>query len=481
MKFSIKIFISTVLAVAISFSIGGYLLIYSSFISSKDREISRASDERLSVQYMLESAIVSKEMQGKSMTNLEVFSSVQDIAKSIEQSKQGGRKIIVYDKDGAEIYPTLGKKDNSISGLTSLKAGDNLYNIHKEDGIYNLYVTGIISNSSGSIYLSYVRDISDVFMEMNTQLHMFMIYQCVIIFLSAAVVFIISWLLTRNVRKLTEVSRRISAGEYDKRADIKSSDEIGELAKSFNSMAISVEDKISKLEQSSTAKDEFIANFTHEFKTPMTSIIGYSDMLRSKELDSKTTFKAANYIYSEANRLEALSLKMLDLVMLQGKDFKFIPINTKELIRYVVEVAMPSFKQSEITLKSSAEEGTVVVEPDLMKTLLNNVVDNARKASEIGSTVELLGHKDDENYTFTIIDHGKGIPEEELSKITEAFYMVDKSRSRAQHGVGLGLAIAERITKLHNTTLKIDSIVGVGTTVNIKLPCYKAKGGDNNE
>jgi len=481
MLFSLKIFICIVVAVVLSFAIGGYLLISSSFTAAKEREISVALDEHLSLQYMLESAIITQELQGQKVTDEVIRNAAQSIAFSIQQDWQGGRNILVYDRNGVEIYPPAGKTAPYKKELIFLQPGQAVYSIERDRETYTLSVTGLLTYGSASFYLSYDQDISEIFAQRDAQVHAFMIYQSVNIFMSAALAFLISWLLTRPVRRLTQISRKIAAGDYGQQVDIRSSDEIGELAHSFNLMAASVEEKINELERSSRIKDDFIANFTHELKTPMTSIVGYADMLRSRQLDSATTFKAANYIYSEANRLEALSLKMLDLVMLEQHNFLFAPLNGLELLEYIVRVTMPSFKQDNITVEVSAQEGCILAEPDLMKTLLINIVDNARKASMAGSTVKLLGYRNGEHYTFTVTDYGQGIPQEELGKITEAFYMVDKSRSRAQSGVGLGLAIASKIASLHKTSLQFRSSVEAGTSVSISLPYCHAQEDENEE
>jgi signal transduction histidine kinase len=481
MLFSLKIFLCIVVAVALSFATGGYLLLSSNFTAARDREMSLAKDEHLSLQYMLESAFITQQLQGQGMSNAMVRNAAQDITSSLQQDGQGGRNILVYDNKGSELYPQPGKKAQFSKELTSLHPGQVVSAVEQFRKTYTLSVTGAFTYSSEKMYLSYSQDISEVFLQRDAQVQTFMLYQGVNILMSAALAFFISWLLTRPVRKLTQTSRRIAAGDYGRRADIRSSDEIGELAQSFNLMAASVEDKISALQQSSQRKDDFIANFTHELKTPMTSIVGYADMLRSRQLDPATIFKAANYIYNEANRLEALSRKLLHLLVLEQQSFTFVPVHAPELLHYIVWAAVPSLKQDAITIKVSAQEGYVRAEPDLMKTLLLNIVDNARKASSAGSAVELSGKRDGEHYTFTVNDHGRGIPQEELGKITEAFYMVDTSRSRAQNGVGLGLSIASRIATLHTTTLQIHSEVAVGTSVSISLPSFSMQEESENE
>ncbi len=481
MLFSLKIFVCTVVVVALSFAIGGYALISSNFTAARDREISLAINERLSLQYILESTLITDELQGQEITDGTVRDAAKNVASSLQQNGRGGRNIVVYDNQGIEMYPDIGKKAQYSADLASVRSGQVVYSIQHLKTTYTLYVTGVFSYGSKNMYLTYSQDVSDIFAQKDAQVQTFMLYQGINILLSATLAFLISWLLTRPVRKLTQTSRTIAAGDYGRRVDVRSSDEIGELARSFNLMAASVEEKINELEQSSRIKDDFIANFNHELKTPMTSIIGYSDMLRSRQLDPATVFKAANYIYNEANRLEALSLKMLNLVVLEQQNFTFVPINVRELFRYIVWAATPSFQREAITIHAAAHEGWIQAEPDLIKTLLLNIVDNARKASNPGSTVELRGSRDNEHYTLAVIDHGRGIPQEEVGKITEAFYMVDKSRSRAQNGVGLGLSIASRIATLHKTTLCIRSSVGVGTSVSISLPCFYMQEDENEE
>ena len=112
----------------------------------------------------------------------------------------------------------------------------------------------------------------------------------------------------------------------------------------------------------------------------------------------------------------------------------------------------------------------MLVEPDLMKTVLLNLLDNGRKAVEKEGTLQLLGKKESGGYAFYVKDSGKGIPKEEISRITEAFYMIDKSRARQQGGAGLGLSICAEIVKRHGGTLEFDSEKGLGTTVKVFLP-----------
>ena len=228
-----------------------------------------------------------------------------------------------------------------------------------------------------------------------------------------------------------------------------------------------LERSIETLENVASRREEFIGSFAHELKTPLTAIIGYADMLRSKDMKPKSRFTAAGYIFSEGKRLEALSLKLMDIIVAGKQDFERKRFEVGYFIRSVAAVTVPSLSAEDITLDMRWEPGYILVEPDLFKTLTINLVDNARKASRRNSVIELFGKVEDGGYALYVRDHGRGIPREELSKITEPFYMIDKSRSRAQNGAGLGLALCQRIAELHETRLEYDSQVGEGTTVRI--------------
>lgn len=232
---------------------------------------------------------------------------------------------------------------------------------------------------------------------------------------------------------------------------------------------LQLEREMEALKETADRREEFIASFAHELKTPLTAIIGYADMLRSKEMAPKARFTAAGYIFSEGKRLESLSLKLLDIIVAGRQDIERKRYDAAYLLREISAVTVPSVTDSGMKLEVYWENGEVKVEPDLFKTLLINLIDNARKASKRGQTIELFGKKTPEGYAFCVRDHGSGMKAEELSKITEPFYMIDKSRSRAQNGAGLGLTLCSKIAELHGTALEYESELGKGTTVKVTL------------
>lgn len=202
-------------------------------------------------------------------------------------------------------------------------------------------------------------------------------------------------------------------------------------------MADTVEEKIRELEAAASRQKRFTANFAHELKTPMTSVIGYADMIYQRKLSEEETEQAAWFIMNEGMRLEALSFKLMDLFALDQTGFTLEETEITTVMQDAQASLLPSAEKRGVEFVCQAEPAWVRLEYDLFKTLLLNLLDNALKSG--GKHVTLLGRAEKELYRVSVSDDGRGIPSDELMRITEAFYMVDKSRSRREHGAGWGL------------------------------------------
>lgn len=285
---------------------------------------------------------------------------------------------------------------------------------------------------------------------------------------------ILSALLTRPLKRMSKAARRMAEGDYAERVAGAGRDEISALAVSFNQMADAVEEKIEELSKAAREKEDFVANFAHELKTPLTSIIGYADTMYQKELTREEIRKASWHIWNEGMRLEALSFKLMDLTILGRQEFPLEEMAAEELLQDAVDGLKPLLAEKNIDFRLEAAEAYVRADYDLLKTLLINLVDNAVKAGS--SRIEVSGKIEEEKYCISVEDNGCGMKEEEISRITEAFYMVDKARSRQHHGAGLGLALADRIAGLHGGGLVFESREGRGTKVSFSLICEKDEG-----
>ncbi|MCM1024876.1 MAG: HAMP domain-containing histidine kinase [Roseburia sp.] len=310
-------------------------------------------------------------------------------------------------------------------------------------------------------------DISKTLNSQRTLRQYFFRCYLIAVTVAAALLGILSALLTGPLKRMSRAARRMAEGDYGERLSLNAGGEVGDLAASLNDMAEAVEEKVSQLAKSAREKEDFAANLAHELKTPLTSIIGYADTIYQRELPRKELKKASWHIWNEGMRLEALSRKLMDLFLLEKQDFPLIQMSARELLQDTADSLAPLFPQYHAEFLLQAEQAEILAEYDLLKTLLLNLVDNSLKSG--GSRIHMNGQRETEGYRIRVSDNGCGMEAEELSRITDAFYMIDKARSRRQHGAGLGLALAERIARLHGGSLTFQSQKGVGTEVSFLL------------
>ena len=476
MKFSWKIFVSTFLIVLLSLAAGGYFLVASSFSSSLNREIVSAGEENRMLQLMLAVNLSNSEDNGIGEDAL-----IRDSLKNMDAGMGGslilyrvssGKKETIYENAGLSLRKIDAKKELIIS----LEENETGHAIRRYEELYLIQTASMLYFEEEAVYVETFRDVSELFRERTEQFDLFRTMILVVGSISGIVNFFMALWLTDPVMKLSGVTRRFAGGDLKARAKIRTEDEIGLLAEDFNDMADRIEADIEELTFTARRQEDFIGSFAHELKTPLTSIIGYADMLRSSQLDEEHRFLAASYIFTEGKRLEGLSLKLLDLMLLRNEEIVLKPVSAMLLLGEIERTMRPVLKKEEIRLKIKAEEGIFAGDKDLIETVLLNIVDNGRKAIDGGGTIVIIGKAEKGGYAFYVRDTGKGIPKEEIDRITEAFYMVDKSRSREKGGAGLGLAICQEIVTLHHGIMEFSSVLGEGTMVRIVLPYSRKEG-----
>lgn len=284
--------------------------------------------------------------------------------------------------------------------------------------------------------------------------------------------------ITKPLSLLTKVTDEIALGNYGKRVNISSSDyEITTLSESVNSMSLAIEQKIKEIREESEKRNIFVADFTHELKTPMTAIIGYAQMLRSYELDALERKEATEAIYNEAKRLEKLSLQLLDLYVFQNEQIEIEKLNLLTIGEQLKATLKYLSEKYDVLFCIDFNSETILANGVLLLSLLYNLADNAFKASEPQSTVKIYSKSSNDIVWIFVEDKGRGIAKENIKFLTEPFYREDKSRSRKFGGAGLGLALCKEIVMLHGTELSFESEKGKGTIVSFTLK----RGGEEDE
>lgn len=233
---------------------------------------------------------------------------------------------------------------------------------------------------------------------------------------------------------------------------------------------------MAKLEDMVSRREQFVADFIHEVKTPMTAIIGYADTMRSMKLTEEEEFDALNYIFFEGKRLEKMSGKLFELIYLGKHEIHRESCHTSDLSEELWQIVTPMLEWDGIEFQADCAPAMVKIDRELMITVFVNLIDNARKASKQGDVIEFQGEVRQEGYKWSIRDHGIGMSKEDREHICDEFYMADKSRSRAAGGAGLGMSLVALIVKRHGAELSVESTQGIGTQIEICLP--EEKGGE---
>ncbi len=278
--------------------------------------------------------------------------------------------------------------------------------------------------------------------------------------IAAVLIYIFSLRLTKPLKQIKNAAAKIANGEFEKRLDIKSKDEVGELAKTFNQMAVALQN----LEE---MRRGFIANVSHELRTPMTSIRGFIEGI----LDGTIPPERQNYyltiVRDETNRLNRLVNDLLDLAKMEAGELKlnFMPIDVNELMRKCVIKLETLLLEKDLTVDADFEEDDLLVraDADAIERVVYNLMHNAIKFTPAGGNIKLATRVQKDKVEITVKDNGVGIEPEELDMIWDRFYKSDKSRGRDKTGTGLGLAIVKNIMNEHGQKIRVESKPGEGT------------------
>lgn len=476
MKFSMKLVLSTIIVLALALGFSGFYFVNYVFETSLDREVGQALDESSILSFAFETAALNVPLKYSVLPD----SVVEEIASKLEMGgRSEGRLLRIADEEQNVLYTSDGfTADEGL--LPQTDQHTKSYRVILEGDSYYVHTCVSINTLDRILYLETMKNVTEVFTERAMGFSLYRKVTITMLLTGMVIMLAIASLLTKPIRLLTKATKRMAAGDYTYRARQISQDELGQLTRDFNGMANALEENICKLEEEIEAREEFMGAFAHELKTPLTAIIGYADMLRSHKMDEEKSIMSANYIYTEGKRLEAMSFRLLDIIVAKQEEADLQEIPVQELFVYLQEMFA---EKREMDIRFHYEEGVVLAEANLIKTVLVNLVDNACKASETGGAgsgtedtaenvgvVEVTGQAADEGYRIAVKDYGIGIPEEEQHKIVKAFYMVDKSRARSKNGAGLGLALCAEILKIHHSKLQIESKVGEGSCFSFVLP-----------
>lgn len=379
---------------------------------------------------------------------------------------------ILRDASDAIAYKTSGVDFESCNAIANnAKTGVRSYMLYKDGDRFYISVgepIRLISNRRAVLISR--KDISFIMESRRDQYANFIIMMLSVGAVLAITLYYFSLRITRDVNELIYASEKIADGAFSERVSIQGDDEIALLARRFNYMADEVEDRIEELEKVSSARQRFINNITHEMRTPLTSIIGYAELIRSNPQNREIHDKGLRYIYDEGKRLETLNKRLADIIIFENMTLKLEDIDLDDLLERIIAISSHKASEKDIVFKLDNTTLKFTGDPQLLTVVLCNLVDNAIKASELSGRIELGAYLEEGCLRIYVRDFGKGIPQALMEKVTEPFFTSDSSRNRNHSGLGLGLSICDQITKLHKGQLLISSEVDKGTCVEIECP-----------
>ena len=279
---------------------------------------------------------------------------------------------------------------------------------------------------------------------------------------------ILSRTITRPIRELTSATRFVAEGNLGQQVPVRSRDELGQLATSFNTMS-------ADLARSLNLRRQMTADIAHELRTPVSIILGHAEAVHDGVLPaSAETFEI---IREESERLEHLVEDLRTLSMADAGELKLVtrPCSPQKLLHDVQKIYNHQAKQKKITLSTNAAADLpeIEVDPQRMKEVFSNIVDNALRYTSENGHIVLSAEVVEDAIEMKIKDSGPGVAKDELDKIFERFYRTETSRTRDQGGSGLGFAIAKSIVERHNGRIWAESQPGHGLTVIIKIPIHR--------
>jgi signal transduction histidine kinase len=435
------------------------------FNATLQQAIVQGTSAHLMERYTIEANLLDLAANNTTVTNDQLRRTAESMGAYLGAENQSFALI----EENILLYTCLPQNIANSDLQAALNAGSEHCIVRQIGNDYYLLMASKVQTSLRQLTLLSAFNITFIFTARQNGLRYLWQIEAVLLAAAITVVVPLSRYLTKPIRQLQTTAGQIAGGDYHKRTQVTTTDEISSLARSFDQMAEAVQQNVEELNQSIQQRDDFVTAFSHEVKTPITTLVSYADILRRTEESPEMRHMAATYIYKEAKRLEELGRKLMELMGLASGEIETEAFAAKDLAGEVQRSLSPQFPKMQLVCHGNTE-AIVLADRVLAADLLRNLVSNAMHAQDGTGSVIVHFRKAKTACRVLVCDAGRGMAHEELSRITEPFYMVDKSRSRGQNGSGMGLALAQKIAVLHGGQLRYRSIPGKGTAVRFTLP-----------
>ncbi len=384
-------------------------------------------------------------------------------------------EVQIISNDGVGIISTTGflptsEATDDYNRALSSGVGEFVFSGKNSSGEQIMSGTKLIYDQNGELLGAYrwITSLKAAYRQINLTITIIALISIMILGLCAwSGLFFIKSMVSK-LRDMGNTARKIAGGDFKARIEVGNRDEIGELCETINYMA-------TELENAETMKNDFISSVSHELRTPLTAIRGWGETSKmSVGVDEELVSRGIDVVLSEADRLSGLVENLLDFSRMQSDRLavnNVLTVDISTLLSSVSDMYTElAIKQGiELSYNPPAQTSIVMCDPDRLKQVFINVIDNAVKYTEKGGLVLVAQTQEEGCVRIVVKDTGVGIPAEDLDHVKEKFFKSNKT----VRGSGIGLAVADEIIKQHSGLLFVESTEGVGTTVTIVLPLYE--------
>lgn len=332
-----------------------------------------------------------------------------------------------------------------------------------------------ISSTDGD-YIVYIKDNKQTVQNLNYELFSIILQALVVgLVISLLLSMILAKTLITPIQSLTRAAERVAAGNFSQKPQNDAKDEIGVLTRTFNDMAGQLETTLDDLRRSEQMRREFVANVSHELRTPITSIRSYAETLEdSEDLPRDIANEFLHVIVNESDRMTTIVQDLLTLSRFDAGsfEFEFERFSFEKSVRDVYNAMLMEAQNHmhDFALEFKDEMPQIIGDSARVEQVLMNMISNAIKYTHDGGKIRIEAGTQDGKVWVSVRDNGVGIPKEDVPRVFDRFYRVDKARSRESGGTGLGLSIAHEIVQRHEGTIELQSRRGKGTAITMTLP-----------
>lgn len=358
--------------------------------------------------------------------------------------------FIAFRKDTEELY-------SNFKSPYSVEKGTLIHTDFEEKR--HILISAMVCNNKYE--LIFAKNVESLDSEFRSLMTTYSVTAGSVSLVLAVVLYFVLKKLSGPLETLRQTTEKIETGDFSARVEERGKDEFTLVAKSFNLMLDTINEQMETLEQEADRKQMLVDNMAHELRTPLTSIHGYAEYLEKANTTEERRLIAAKYIMSESERLQKISEILLDGAFIRENEIEMADLDISRVLADIAEKLQMRAENAGVEITCDTVPMTIKGNDTLLSMLFYNLTENAIKACSAGGKVKISCSE----CQAVIEDNGKGMTEEQLLHITEPFYRTDKSRSRAEGGAGLGLALCKQIVLTHKAEMNFESKIGQGTKI----------------